>query len=163
MNTFRLLLVLAFPVFAGAAHSSVSWVPEGLPPAPPAGTGLGGFLKPEQGKAVLAAALERFPDRASWEAYTQHARTRMQEAAGLAPWPKRTPLNPVVRRLRTYDGYTVENVAFESLPGYFVTGNLYRPLHARPPYAAVLSPHGHYRAITKPEERGQRSSRRRGA
>jgi dienelactone hydrolase len=135
-----------------AVEPTVSWVPPDLPPAPAAGTGLGGYLKPEQGKAVLDAALARFPDRASWEAYGQHVRLRIQQGAGLAPWPKRTPLNPVVRSLRSYDGYTVENVAFESLPGYFVTGNLFRPLNAKPPYAAVLSTHGHSGAIVKPED-----------
>ncbi|HUR58871.1 MAG TPA: acetylxylan esterase [Opitutaceae bacterium] len=152
MNIVRLFAVLALPVAAPAADTSMSWVPEGLPPLPAAGTGLGGYLKPEQGKAVLEAALARFPDRASWAAYVQHARTRMQEAAGLAPWPKRTPLNPVIRRKRAYDGYTVENVVFESVPGFFVTGNLYRPLNAKAPYPVVLSTHGHYRGITKPED-----------
>ena len=46
----------------------------------------------------------------------------------------------------------MENVVFESVPGYFVTGNLYRPLNAQPPYAAVLSTHGHYRPIAKLED-----------
>src|SRR5262249_13768766 len=67
-------------------------------------------------------------------------------------WPKRTPLNAVIRSRREHDGYSVENVAFESIPGYFVTGNLYRPLHAQPPYAAILSTHGHSIQITKPED-----------
>jgi dienelactone hydrolase len=136
-------------VGAGAA-----WVPEGLPSAPATGPALcpGNYLKPEQGAAVLAEALRRFPDRASWEAYAQHARTRIQEGAGLLPWPARTPLNAVVRRPRAYDGYSVENVAFEALPGHFVTGNLFRPLGRKPPFAAVLSTHGHSAAITKPED-----------
>jgi hypothetical protein len=134
------------------AATPVSWVPENLPAPPPKGTGLGGFLKPAQGQAVLDAASARFPDRKSWDAYVQHARQRIQEGMGLAPWPKRSPLNLVIRQRRTYDGYSVENVAFESVPGYLVTGNLYRPLNARPPFAAMLSTHGHARAIARTED-----------
>jgi dienelactone hydrolase len=144
------LLTLAV---AGAAADGVNWVPAGLPPLPTEkNVGLGAYLKPEQGKAVLDEALARFPDKASWDAYAAHVRQRIQEAAGLAPWPKRTPLNPVVRSRRTYAGYTVENVCFESVPGYFVTGNLYRPTEAKPPYAAMLSTHGHTRPVVNPED-----------
>ena len=147
------LLSLGLIVSALTAAPSVNWVPEGLPPAPPVGTPLGGFLKPEQGAAVLAAALAQFPDRASWDAYAQHARQRIQEGAGLAPWPKRSPLNAVIHSRRTFDGYSVENVMFESVPGYFVTGNLYRPLNVPPPYAAILSPHGHTPGrVLKPDD-----------
>lgn len=153
--------LLALPLLAslllGPAHANVpavTWTPTGLPPAPAQGPALtqGGYLKPEQGKHILDQALKRFPDRGSWEAYAGFVRSRIQQAAGLAPWPKRTPLNPVIRQKRTYDGYTVENVVFESVPGYFVTGNLYRPLNAKPPYAAMLSTHGHYRPIAKLED-----------
>ncbi len=156
MNTARVLLVLLglCTNVANANSPAVTWVPEGLPAAPSHGPALtqGAYLTPETGQALLDAALSRFPDRGSWEAYVGHARKRIQEGAGLAPWPERTPLNPVIRRKRTYDGYTVENVVFESIPGYFVTGNLYRPLNTRPPYAAVLSTHGHSRAIAKLED-----------
>ncbi len=157
MNSARILpalLCCCCTPLCLASSPAITWVPPGLPPAPANGPALtqGAYLKPEQGKAILDAALARFPDRGSWEAYAGHARTRIQEGAGLAPWPQRTPLNPVIRRQRAYDGYTVENVAFESIPGYFVTGNLYRPINATPPYAAVLSTHGHYRAIAKLED-----------
>src|SRR6185369_12129438 len=60
--------------------------------------------------------------------------------------------NPVVRNRRPHDGYTVENVAFESIPGYLVTGNLYRPYPAHAPSPAVLTTHGHGRGITRPED-----------
>ena len=125
-----------------------------LPEAPTNGPALcqANYLKPEQGKAVLDAALTQFPNRESWDAYSRHVRERIQEGAGLAPWPRRTPLNPIIRARRVYDGYTVENVAFESVPGYFVTGNLFRPLNAKPPYAAVLATHGHAGKINKPED-----------
>jgi hypothetical protein len=149
-----LLCCLALTTLAGATES-VNWTPDDLlPPAPAHGPALtrGAFLKPEQGKALLDAALTRFPDRASWEPYTSHARQRIQAGAGLSPWPKRTPLNVVLRDRRTYDGYSVESVIFESVPGKLVTGSLYRPLHARGPLPAVLSTHGHYRRIEKPED-----------
>ncbi len=137
-----------------AALADVAWLPPGLPPAPASGPALtqGAFLKPEQGKAVLDAALAQFPGRASWDSYGKHLRTRIQEGAGLSPLPRRTPLNAAIRQRRTYEGYSVENVAFESIPGYFVTGNLYRPLTAKGPLPAVLSTHGHYAKITKPED-----------
>src|SRR5437870_281979 len=123
----RLISSVSFLAIAVAANTPAThWVPVGLPPPPADGPALtqGGFLTPEQGQAVLNAALRQFPDRANWDAYVQHVRTRMQEGAGLSPWPRRTPLNAIIRSKRTHDGYTVENVAFESVPGYFVTGNL---------------------------------------
>ena len=137
-----------------AALASTSWVPGGLPAPPEAGPLIcrGGYLTPDQGAVVLAEALRQFPDRAAWEAYAAHARVRIQEGAGLAPWPRRTPLNAVVRQRRAHDGYTVENVAFESIPGYFVTGNLFRPAAGSGPFPVVLSTHGHARAIQKPED-----------
>lgn len=152
----RAAVVLAFfSLLSAAPAADVAWLPPGLLPPPPAtGPALtqGAFLKPEQGEAVLKAALKAFPDRASWDAYANTLRRKIQEGAGLAPWPKRTPLNAVVRQRRTYDGYSVENVAFESIPGYFVTGNLFRPLKPSGPTPVVLSTHGHYRAITKIED-----------
>ena len=135
-----------------AADPLPDWLPPGLPALPPIGTPLGQIFKPEQGAAVLNAALAKYPDRASWDAYAQLVRQRIQEGAGLAPWPKRTPLNAVIHGRREHDGYSVENVFFESAPGCLVSGNLYRPLNAKPPYAAILSPHGHTGPVNKPED-----------
>ncbi|MHC4546153.1 MAG: alpha/beta hydrolase family protein, partial [Planctomycetota bacterium] len=58
--------------------------------------------------------------------------------------PKKCPLNPIIHSRRKYDGYSVQNVAFESLPGVFVTGSLYSPLKGKGPFAAILCPHGHW-------------------
>ncbi len=66
-------------------------------------------------------------------------------ATGLWPLPEKTPLNPVIRGKVARPGFTVEKVHFESVPGHFVTGLLFRPADGirdvkRP---AVLCPHGH--------------------
>ena len=147
-------LLLISAAISPLARADVPWLPPGLPPAPATGPALcpGAFLTPAQGAAVLDAALAQFPDRARWDTYAAHLRTRIQEAAGLAPWPKRTPLNAIIRDRRTHDGYTVENVAFESAPGVFVTGNLYRPTSATGKQPVILSTHGHARPVAKPED-----------
>ncbi len=146
--------LLAFAAVS-LARADVPWLPAGFPPAPATGPALcpGAFLTPAQGAAVLDAALAQFPDRASWDTYAAHLRTRIQEAAGLAPWPRRTPLNAVIRDRREHDGYTVENVAFESAPGLFVTGNLYRPLGgAGGKHPVILSTHGHANKVVNPAD-----------
>lgn len=141
------IIVLGFTdtVLAGGTNS-VSWVPNDLlPPAPTNGPALcrGNYLKPEQGQAVLAAALRQFPHRAAWDSYANHLRQRIQEEAGLSPLPQRTALNPIIRNRRVRDGYSVENVALETVPGFWATGNLYRPLTTNTSYPVILSTHGH--------------------
>jgi dienelactone hydrolase len=54
--------------------------------------------------------------------------------------PPKLILSPLEYR----NGYAVQNVALESFPGFYVTGNLYTPLNLDPPYAAILSTHGHF-------------------
>ncbi len=53
------------------------------------------------------------------------------------------PINAVIHSKQEMDGYTVENVFFESIPGFYVTGNLYRPKKQATSYAGILCPHGH--------------------
>ena len=53
------------------------------------------------------------------------------------------PLNVIIHSKKEMNGYSVENIAIESFPGFYVTGNLYRPLKKQKQYAAILSPHGH--------------------
>ncbi len=85
----------------------------------------------------------RFTDRAAWEQRAAYLREHVRASAGLLPLPERTPLNPVVFDESRHEGYSVAKVYFESLPGFYVTGNLYRPVGAGP-FPAVLSAHGHW-------------------
>src|SRR5262249_46616372 len=70
------------------------------------------------------------PRFASWDEWlTRRAALRQQVlvAEGLVPMPERRPLAPVIHGRVERDGYTIENVYFASYPGFYVTGNLYRP------------------------------------
>ena len=84
----------------------------------------------------------------TWPERADAIRERIQIGSGLWPLPERTPLNAVIHGKVEMDGYTVEKVRFESFPGHYVTGNLYRPTGPPPPggsgHPLVLSPHGHW-------------------
>ncbi len=79
-----------------------------------------------------------------WEKRSARVRRQILVAAGLWPSPPARNLRPLVHGLVERPGYTVERVRLESLPGFYVTGSLYRPSAPRKgPLPAVLSPHGH--------------------
>jgi dienelactone hydrolase len=79
----------------------------------------------------------------AWKARAAYLREHVLASAGLLPAPAKTPLNAVVFGDVTHDDYIVSKAYFESLPGFFVTGNLYRPIGAGP-FPAIASPHGHW-------------------
>jgi dienelactone hydrolase len=83
-------------------------------------------------------------DAAAWQARARSLREQVLVAAGLWPLPERRPLRAQVFGRVERGDYSVEKVFFESHPGFYVTGNLYRPLGKVGPFPAVLSPHGHW-------------------
>jgi hypothetical protein len=82
--------------------------------------------------------------REQWQDRAEQVRRQIQVATGLWPMPEKTPLNAVVYGAIDREGYTVEKVYFESYPGHFVTGSLYRPKGAKGKLPGVLCPYGHF-------------------
>ncbi len=83
--------------------------------------------------------------RKEWQQRAEQIREQVLVSCGLWPMPERTPLNSRVFGRTEGDGFTVEKVAFQSLPGFYVCGNLYRPVaKGAGPFPAVLNPHGHW-------------------
>jgi dienelactone hydrolase len=105
---------------------------------------VGNYQTEEQAKEQLARFARTYSNAAEWQQRAQRIREGILRGAELLPLPKRCPLNPIVHSKREYQGYSVENVAFESLPGVFVTGNLYRPTKGTGPFPGILCPHGHW-------------------
>lgn len=74
----------------------------------------------------------------------EELRFNLRMAAGLYPWPEKTPLNPKYEMVGKYDGYTVQKVMFESHPGLWSTGNLYLPDPLPEKSPAILNVIGHW-------------------
>ncbi len=104
----------------------------------------GNYQTEEQAKEQLARFAQTYSNKEQWQARAARIREGILRGAELLPLPKKCDLKPIIHSKRQYDGYTVENAAFESLPGVFVTGNLYLPREGNGPFAAVLCPHGHF-------------------
>ncbi|MDP4274810.1 MAG: acetylxylan esterase [Bacteroidota bacterium] len=99
---------------------------------------------PEEGKAQLAYFSTLYNDRLSWEARKQALRECMISALGLNPMPKSPGTKPIVTPQRVMNGYTVQNVAIETLPGLYVCGSLYRPIKPKGLCPIILNPDGHF-------------------
>ena len=85
-----------------------------------------------------------------WELRKQHLRTQILFAAGLSPMPPKTPLHAasfghLERESSAHDGYSIDKVMIETLPGYYLGGNLYQPLRRSGKLPAVLLAHGHWK------------------
>ena len=104
---------------------------------------VGKAQSPAEARAELAEIRAQIPDLESWERRRAEVRKGILEGARLSELPSRTPLNVRFLSKRAYPGYVVENVAFESATGFFVTGTLYRPEKFAGKLAGILSPHGH--------------------
>ncbi len=85
-----------------------------------------------------------YTDKDAWLARARSLREQVLVSAGLWPLPEKTPLNAQVFGRIERGDYSVEKVYFESYPGFYVTGNLYRPVGKTGPFPGVLSPHGHW-------------------
>ena len=105
----------------------------------------GYYLSEAAARHQLSEFARTYSTLEEWKARAGRIRKGILAGAGLLPQPNKCALNPIIHSRRVYNDYTVENVAFESLPGFFVTGNLYRPLPGQKSLAGILCPHGHFK------------------
>lgn len=105
----------------------------------------GRFHTPEQAQGEMDARWQEYGTREGWSERAAAIRRGILEGAGLWPLPERQPPIVTVRHSRQrQDGYTVENVALETAPGFFLCGNLYLPETPLARMPVVLSSHGHW-------------------
>ena len=112
-----------------------------------------GYYQTEaQAEAQLKRLGGKYKNADEWRARAERIRRGIVEGAELDPLADKCSLKPIVHSKRHYHGYTVENVAFESLPGVFVTGSIYRAENDQGSLPAILCPHGHW---SEPENYGR--------
>jgi len=145
MKTFKLLPFLFFAaailfVFPGLAQQSNLCV--------------GAYYSEEEGAGKLNQLSKSIHSLQDWQAHADSVRRQIRAGMEMEKFPAKTPLNPKFRNKKILDGYTVEAVVFESLPGFFVTGNLYKPVgdFKNKSLAVIASPHGHW---DKPDDYGR--------
>ncbi|MFH1299471.1 MAG: acetylxylan esterase [Planctomycetota bacterium] len=88
-------------------------------------------------------SLKDIKDLETWEKKRGTYRKQLFEMLGLSPLPPKTDLQPVITNSITSDGFIVENITFQSRPGLYVTGNLYRPIKQEGKIPAILYVCGH--------------------
>ncbi|MBI1766100.1 MAG: acetylxylan esterase [Acidobacteria bacterium] len=88
--------------------------------------------------------LHTYQTREEWQARAECLRNQILVSTGLWPQPAKQPLRVVIFDKVDRGTHTIEKVYFESFPGHYVSGNLYRPKNQTGKVPAVLCPHGHW-------------------
>ncbi len=150
MNHFLKLLFAGFILFLCISANSQT-----LKKAENVSVGMlcqGDYWTEAEGKAFLESQKKSYATQGEWEKRAQLIKKHILKGTGLEKYPKKCSLNPIIGAKRTFDGYQVQNVAFESLPGVYVTGSLYTPIVSRGKLPGIISPHGHW---SKPGDVGR--------
>ena len=115
----------------------------------------------DEANLMMKEFASKWNDLDSWEERADIIREGIVKGMKLDQMPEiQGNFNPIINHKRKMDGYTVENIAIESFPGFYITGNLYQPLNKEEgkKYAAVLCPHGHAKDKRLREDVQTRSS-----
>jgi len=98
----------------------------------------------QDGWKELDRIAAQYHDKASWEKRKDTLKPCLYKALELSPMPAKPNSKPIITPKRMYDGYSVENIAIEILPGVYINGSLYKPLKIKGKIPVILSPDGHW-------------------
>ncbi len=91
--------------------------------------------------AIRDQEITKLKTKNDWIARQQLVREKLKEILG--PFPEKSPLNPKIMGVLKKDGYQVEKIVYESMPGFYVTGCLFIPDKIKKNAPAVLNLIGH--------------------
>jgi dienelactone hydrolase len=88
--------------------------------------------------------LPEFTSLQAWEQRKAFLRNQILISAGLSPMPEKSPLHAQIFGKIEEKDYSIEKVLIETLPGFYLGGNLYRPRNGSAKHPGILTPHGHW-------------------
>ncbi len=86
----------------------------------------------QQASQLSSVFLDGTTSAEQWEQQRQEYERQYYYMLGLWPVPERSPLQATITGTVQRDGYLVDMVHYQSRPGLYVTGNLYRPASFEP-------------------------------
>lgn len=152
--TFALACGVSFLIFASvlsarAAAASAS--------AGPGSKSLSQYFQSET-KALAESCLSGLETAEDWQERRAVLREQLFEMLSLSPMPEKTDLKAVIAGKLDQDEFSVERLHFQSMPGLYVTANLYLPKQMDRPAPAVLYVCGHAYAMTNGVSLGNKTA-----
>lgn len=100
--------------------------------------------QPEEGWAELDRIASQYNNLQEWEKRKALLQPCLREALQLSRLPEMPGSKPIITPLRKYNGYTIQNIAIEILPGLWINGSLYKPAKYKGKIPVILNPDGHW-------------------
>lgn len=150
MNTYRTLFPLGLLIAGWALTSLAAELPR-------ADRERAQYFQAEV-ERLGRACLADVRTRADWEGQREERRRQLLDMLGLWPLPPRTDLKPIVTGTVDGDRFVVEKLQFQSLPGLYVTANLYLPRGLAKLAPAILYVCGHAEVKTNSVSLGNKTA-----
>ena len=97
-----------------------------------------------EGWAEMDRIANQYAGKAAWEKRKDSLKPALLKALQLSQLPASPGTAPIITAKRIFNGYTVENIAIEILPGVYINGSLYKPLQFKGKIPVILNPDGHW-------------------
>jgi dienelactone hydrolase len=98
----------------------------------------------EEGWAEMDRIASQYAGKIAWEKRKDSLKPAVLKALQLYPLPASPATAAIVTAKRIFNGYSVENIAIEILPGVYINGSLYKPLQFKGKIPVILNPDGHW-------------------
>jgi len=98
----------------------------------------------DDAKEILDHLASLYSNKVQWEARRDSMKPCILKALRLSPIPASPGTLPILTPVRKMNGYTIQNIALEVLPGVYTCGSIYKPEKIKGKIPVVLNPIGHF-------------------